>query len=715
MEEDDLEERLAAALAAGRELDLGGEPVPAAALVGLLTAEPPRGAPALRLRRAEVTGALRLTGARVGLPVELRECTFRHAPDLRMAELTGLALTGCRMPGLRAGNLRVAADLLLDDGFTADRVDLTDAHIGGSLRLSGSRLDGRGGKALIADRIVVEGTWYGRLLRAHGELRLPGARITGNADLAGAHLASPTGDTIDLTGVDVGGSLIASRHPTARDQTFTSAGRVLLAGARVGGDLVLSGARIRTVADPEDAEEAAEGSRVPVLPVGIVDAAACLVADRIRVEGNAELDDGLHTTGTLRVPGMVVAGYLRLSGAQLDGPRGASDRGIALLADGMEVGGDIEGRDGGAGALTASGQVRLVDAHVRGTASLSGITLAAPDGYALLGDRLRVGGELYLRRAHITGTVRLQNAHIGSTLDCERAVLTKPRLRPDATMRPSLDLRSATIGKDLLCVGRFVAEGGVRLRVAEVGKSVQFSAARLGSTPQKSRYAINAYGLVTTDLVLSPDGPPGGMVRLDQARAGSFADAPQLWDARGGVSVEGFEYQLLVDPPGVGVAQRLRWLERVQPDYAPGPYDLLAAAYRRAGHEERAERVLMERQSRRYAEAGPAARVWGWLQHWTVGFGYRPWLAAGWLVLAWVAGSIWFLGHVPTPVDDGQHPVFNAWLLSADTLLPIVNLGQDGYWRLDGASQWVGSGLITIGWILATTAAAGAARILKRV
>ncbi len=80
-----------------------------------------------------------------------------------------------------------------------------------------------------------------------------------------------------------------------------------------------------------------------------------------------------------------------------------------------------------------------------------------------------------------------------------------------------------------------------------------------------------------------------------------------------------------------------------------------------------------------------------------------------------MAGGIWFLGNVPTPVDDGQHPVFNAWIFSADTLLPIINLGQDGYWRLDGASQWIGSALVVVGWILATTAAAGAARILKRV
>ena len=77
-------------------------------------------------------------------------------------------------------------------------------------------------------------------------------------------------------------------------------------------------------------------------------------------------------------------------------------------------------------------------------------------------------------------------------------MLDRPRLRPDGTMRPSLDLRSATIGKDLLCVGGFVATGGVRVRVVEARKSARFVDARLGTTPATSLYALNAYGLVAT-------------------------------------------------------------------------------------------------------------------------------------------------------------------------------------------------------------------------
>jgi len=710
---------LAGALASGRELDLVGASVPATVLAAVLTAEAPHGAPALRLSRANITGSLRLVGADVAVPVDLRRCTFAQVPDLRMAQFAGLALTGCRVPGLQAGNLRVAADLLLDDGFTSHGpVHLADAQIGGSLRLSGARLRGVGGRALVADRIVVEGACYGRRLHTDGEVRLPGARITGNLDLAGADLSSPTGDALDATGVTVGGSLLAGRHNGGPDLAFATTGRVLIAGARIGGDLVLSGADIHRDpnAAPEPEGEPGE-SRMPVIPNGIVDGTACLVADRVAVEGNLELDDGMRADGTVRLPNAVVGGYLRLSGARMSAPPGTGDHGIALLGDGMDVGGDLEARDNGRGALMCSGQLRLVDANVRGTASLSGVELSLPGGYALLADRLHIGGELYLRRIRCSGTIRMQNAEIGATLDCSGARLDRPRRRPDGTARPSLDARAATVGKDVICADGFSATGGVRIRRMEARKSVLFVDATLGNpgTDGYARYALNAYGLATPELVLSPAAAPAGRVRLSHAQVGSFADSALLWEAVGGLDLDGFDYQTMNDTRVIDVRTRLRWIEQVMPDYAPGPYEALAVAYRRSGDEELSEQVLMEKQRRRYAEAGVLGRIWGALQRWTVGYGYRPWLAVCWLVLFAVLGGSWFAGHPPPPVDNGQNPVFNPWLFAADTLLPIVNLGQDGYWRLEGPSQWIASALVAVGWILATTAAAGAARILKRV
>jgi hypothetical protein len=102
------------------------------------------------------------------------------------------------------------------------------------------------------------------------------------------------------------------------------------------------------------------------------------------------------------------------------------------------------------------------------------------------------------------------------------------------------------------------------------------------------------------------------------------------------------------------------------------------------------------------------------LQERTVGYGYRPWLAAVWLGVFWLAGTLWFAFHVMSKLDNDQNPVWNAPLLSMDLLLPIIDLGQDNMWQMVGPSQWVADVLIAAGWVLATTVAAGATRLLKR-
>ena len=254
----------------------------------------------------------------------------------------------------------------------------------------------------------------------------------------------------------------------------------------------------------------------------------------------------------------------------------------------------------------------------------------------------------------------------------------------------------------------------MRIRLAEIGKMATFTGASLGGPD--TEIALNAYGLTAHQLSIRLDATqvPDGRVLLTRVRATSVADGPGLWAAGGGVDVEDFTFDSISATPEVDVHTRLRWLREVQPDFAPGPYEQLAAVYREGGEEELAQHVQLEKQRRRYSELGPAGRVWGFLQRWTVGYGYRPWLAMAWLAIFWLAGSLWFLDHRMARLNTDEEPVWNAWLLSMDLLIPIIDLGQDGRWQFTGASQWISSLLIAVGWILASTAAAGAARVLKR-
>jgi hypothetical protein len=89
------------------------------------------------------------------------------------------------------------------------------------------------------------------------------------------------------------------------------------------------------------------------------------------------------------------------------------------------------------------------------------------------------------------------------------------------------------------------------------------------------------------------------------------------------------------------------------------------------------------------------------------------------MALLWAVGAVFFSVRFPheappPPTDSGAYPNWEPRLFALDLLLPVINLGQDNAWRLEGHVQWVAAVLTMLGWILATTVAAGASRLLRR-
>ena len=105
---------------------------------------------------------------------------------------------------------------------------------------------------------------------------------------------------------------------------------------------------------------------------------------------------------------------------------------------------------------------------------------------------------------------------------------------------------------------------------------------------------------------------------------------------------------------------------------------------------------------------------WGMLQDVTVGYGYRPRRALAWIGLLLAAGSVLFSAAPPPALQTGAAPHFNGIIYTLDLMLPVVNLGQKYAFNPGGAEQWLSYFLIAAGWTLATTVAAGAARVLQR-
>jgi hypothetical protein len=397
----------------------------------------------------------------------------------------------------------------------------------------------------------------------------------------------------------------------------------------------------------------------------------------------------------------------------------------------MEVRGDLNLR-----RATITGQIRMVNVRVKGSALLDGAQLANPDADVLLAQRLEVGGDVNCHELQASGSLLLRAATIGANLDLRGARLIRPGgNRSRSGERRSVDLRAAKIGRDLVCtVGEqpFTAHGGVRMRRAEIGRQANFAGAVLGS--KLDGVALNAFGVSTQDLVLTVAQAPRGAVNLRHVRCASLADNEQFWTATGRVDVEDFRYDALATPVELKddqrVTQRLRWLRQaLRPSYQPGPYDQLAAVFRASGNEEHAATVLMEKQRLRYAALAegsfwalrPLVLLWSWLQRSMVGYGYRSMRALGWLLMCLVIGTAWFSlpGHRLLEVNEQDHLLWNPVLYTIDLLVPIVDFGNKGRWRpVFGPdawqSQWLSAALITTGWLLATTVAAGLTRMLKR-
>lgn len=677
--------------------------------------------PVLRFSDRYIVGTLDLRAVEFPHLLEFVRCRFEEPPDLRQAKLAG-----CWLPGLEGRNVYSDNDLRLVGGTRVEgKVDLTDAEVSGSLDLTRARLVNVGGYALHADRLQLSGALLAANLEVRGQMRIPGMRTGGNVNLAGALLDSPTGYALDGNGLHVGGNL---QCVASSERRFQSIGRLYLPSAKIDSDFSLRGALLTPAAEDFDSGGTQR----------FFDARATLIADRMRVSGNVNFDMNFVSTGTLRIVNASIGGSLQLTGATVDlsgGLEPFEERTReplpgpydyrALHFDGTEVGGGIDARN-----TRIAGQLRIVDVTARGSVVLDGSVLSNRNGDVVEGRRFSTGGNLDARGVVVFGSVLFPEAHIGANFDLRFSRLINPgRYRRDQSQKPSVDLRVAQIGRDLVCargaLQPFSAHGEIRIRRAEIGRQTNFQGAELGS--RLSETAINAYGLITQELRVDVATAPRGHVNLRHARCATLADNDKFWDATGHISLHDFRYDALAEPieldDDAQVKHRLKALRNAMGDiYGPGPYDQFATMLRNSGNEEHASTVLIDKQRWRYAALADGYRIlglpvllWSWLQRWMVGYGYRPMRALLWLIALLVSGSAWFATQpAPVEVNADDHIVWNPVLFTIDQLVPIVDFGHKNRWHLEGPSQWITAGLIAAGWVLATTVAAGVTRMLRR-
>ncbi|TLS40052.1 oxidoreductase [Streptomyces montanus] len=371
--------------------------------------------------------------------------------------------------------------------------------------------------------------------------------------------------------------------------------------------------------------------------------------------------------------------------------------------------------------------VRLSDAHI-GTDLLLNQAMVYRDrhGRSFTGDGMTVGQDLQAEMLESDGELSLRGATVGVSLSLRGSQLKNPYGRlalnaPQLTVERTLYMTPAGLGNPLQTSGRtpargtrvqrFESDGGIRLDDGRFGDAVDFDQARFTLANEQE---ISLRRLQTPELRFLGERPQRGRIVLSGARIVTLVDKAASWPGAGQFRMDGFQYESLVPRGPFPLTRRLEWVAAATPEYNPEPYERLATVLRSGGEDEDAREVLLAKQRHRREFLPPAARFWGYVQDWTVAYGYRPGRAAVWMAVLWAASSVAFSHADHPPVKPGESPEWNASLFALDLLIPVIDLGQAGRWRLQGGWQWASAAVILLGWILATTVAAGASRLLRR-
>lgn len=341
-----------------------------------LEAEWPVRTPGVRLKAVRIEGVLDLTDCSgaggAGLPsLSLEDCEIGETVDLSRARVARVALKGCQVRALIAKHAAIDGELDLSGcvphgaaGAEAFSADLRGARIGGDVRASGAKfarvaeattpvlmLDGAeiGGDVLLNEGFesfggvsLADARIGGRLccdnglvlnraddakavaidargaqigagarlkLKAEGELNFAGARVSGDVDLSGAQLRNEFGQALVLANAEIGGQVLGAAKIS---------GQVSLLGARVARNLDLRGAEISHPLTPRGE------------PYGVALEAASLSV------GGAALLQGANIKGETFLADARIAGYLAFGGGRF-----MNANGWAIRAPNVRVGGNL--------------------------------------------------------------------------------------------------------------------------------------------------------------------------------------------------------------------------------------------------------------------------------------------------------------------------------------------------------------------------------------
>jgi hypothetical protein len=575
--------------------------------------------------------------------------------------------------------------------------------------------------------------------------------------LSGSTLTCGQTPAINGDGLVVEGDLFLTAGFTASGAGKD--GTVRLMGAHVGGHLDLSGAQISNTGDGEAAGPA-------------------LVADSLLVDGEVFLIEGFEASGagklgTVRLPGAHIGGQMNALGAEIRNTGDGEAAGPALYADRLVVDGNLVLTAGfEASGAGKDGTVRLPGAHIGGQLIASGAQISNTGdgeaaGPALIANILVVDGSLLLTAGFTAsgagedGTIRLAGAHIGGQMNASGAQISNTG--DGEAAGPAMDARDLVVDSGLFLTEGFTASGAgkdgtIRLPGAHIGAQLDLFGAEISNTGsgEHARPALNGEGMTVGGSLLldtasvTAEAPVTALNLSGCQVGGGLTLSPTRFSATNLVNFDGLTFTHT--PPG-SPAEWITILRDATPYYAAQPYQHLAARYVAEGHtgyqrdvmvaqqDDRRDRVLRDGLGDAHGRAWWRLRtrlVGLWFSRWVVGYGYRPWRAAWWLLGIIAAATVLSVGAAHTHAGGtGQHVAFRPaerpggppadcsaaeqFGLALRLSVPLIGNVTEGNCQITTSHRpggWfaaAGFSLQAASWATATLVVAGYAGIIRRL
>jgi hypothetical protein len=683
--------------------------------------------------RAE--GQVYLRGTEIGVDLGCTRGTFINRTD----DGKGVALD--------AIGVKIRGFARLDTGFHAEgKVSLLNAEIGASLSCAAGSITNPtasgegialeaiaatiGGFVLLSDGFVAKGRVYLRNINVGADLACTNGKFIN-------HTADGEGVALDAIGAQIGGHIFLN-------DGFLAEGRVFLFGANIAGDLTCIKATIKN--------RAADGKGWVLNAIGT------------KIGGSVSLSNGFVAEGQVLFSNAEIARYLdcrngkianRPNGEKafdavnakihgdvfLGAPEAVFVAEGAVVLDNVEIGGNLDCRNGQFTNFTTDGQAYALSAagaHVGGNAII-GLGFQAQGKVSFLG--ARVDGQL----ACAGGLFH----NPAPSLSYEQKVGEPPHRIAEI----ALQLQAIKVG-DVLFLGppdNLPKDNSKAKEGAELQKAVE------SKSSANIEGSLSLEGAYVREFSDHPDKWPHGPIRTNGGE--------ELYCC---IDLLNFKCERLIR--SVPAKARLRWLRRQSPNESSGiftaePFANLVSVLRAMGNDTDALTVAVAGEGLRHQEwyrgaswfrrvtLGPWKLLWGLL----VGYGYRPQRAFYSLLILWFGCAVFYSAAAREGAIAPSQPElfldskfqncresggawmkcttqvapayaeFNAFVYSADLMLPIVDLQQKRAWAptqgpilIFGYPEprwllWLVVWLETIvGWVGSVVLAGVASRILIR-